>query len=345
LHRRRLGPLGGPDRNARWYQRRTALAFAIVLAFLAAPIGAEGQPAGKTARVAVLASSSEANFGPSVAVFRGALGKAGWVEGQNLTLDVRYGERYEQLPALMVELLALKPDVIVSLGTPATEAAKRATTAIPVVMESLADAVASGLVPNLARPGGNVTGVSGFAPELSGKWLELIREIRPGATRIAILTNLANRATAPVIRATQSAAQQMRIHLSTLDVRRPEDLTAAFDAMTRGHIDAFVLAADPMLFTHIHDIVGLAARHRLPGVFETRRFAEAGGLLSYGPHTHERFAQLAGYVDRILRGARPGDLPVEQPQTFELVVNLKTAKALGLTIPPSLLLRADEVIR
>src|SRR5262245_32165487 len=203
------------------------------------------QPASKPARVVALASSTEANFGPSVAVFLEALQKTGWIAGQNLMFDVRYSERYERLPALMAEVLALKPDVVVSLGTPATEAAKRATTTIPIVMESLSDAVASGLVPNLARPGGNVTGVSGFAPELSGKRLELIREIRPDARRIAILGNLANRATAPVVRTTESAAQQMQMQLTTVDVRRPEDLRTAFDTMTRGRHDAFVVAADP----------------------------------------------------------------------------------------------------
>ncbi len=299
---------------------------------------------GKNARVCVLASSSETNFGPSVAVFRDALKKANWVEGQNLALDVRYSERYEQLPALMAGLLALRPDVIVSLGTPATEEAKRATTTIPIVMESLADVVATGLVPNLARPGGNVTGVSGFAPQLSGKRLELIHELLPDATRIAILTNLDNRSTPSVVNATESAATQMRMLVSTVDVRRPEDLGTAFDSMIRAHADAFILAADPMLFTQIRDIVSLAARHRLPGVYETRRFAEAGGLLSYGPLTHERFSQLADYVDRILRGARPGDLPIEQAKTFELVLNAKTAEALGLKFPSPLRLRADLVI-
>src|SRR5262249_27299257 len=203
----------------------------LALAALVHPRIARAQIAGKAARVVVLASSVKSNFGPSVDVFRDPLSKTGWIEAQNLTLDIRYpGKRYEPLERLMAELLALKPDVIVSLGTPATEAAKRATTTIPIVMESLSDAVASGLVSNLARPGGNVTGVSGFAPELSGNRLELIREIRPGATRIAILANLGNHATAPVIRTTESAAQRMRMQLSTLDVRRPEDLRAAFDA-------------------------------------------------------------------------------------------------------------------
>jgi len=324
--------------------RRQALLLALTTTLLA-PGAARAQPATARARVGVLASGTEGNFGPNIKIFTETLRTAGWVEGQNLSLDVRYpGSQYEQLPRLMAELLALKPDVIASMGTPATEAAKRATKTIPIVMETLSDAVAVGLVSNLARPGGNVTGVSGFAPELSGKRLELIREIRPDATRIAIVTNLANRATAPVVRVTESAAQQMRMQLTTVDVRKPEGLSPAFDTMTRGRTDAFVLGADPMLFSQMQEIVGLAARHRLPAVYEYRRFAEAGGLLSYGPITTERFTQMAGYVDRILRGARPGDLPVEQPRTFELVLNAKTAKVLGLEFPPSLRLRADHVI-
>jgi len=324
--------------------RRQALLLALATTLLA-PGVVRAQPPTRKARVGVLASGSEGNFGPSTKVFREALHTAGWVEGQNLTIDARYaGDRYEHLPRLTGELLALNPDVIASMGTPATEAAKRATTTIPIVMESLSDAVASGLVSNLARPGGNVTGTSGFASELSGKRLELIREIRPGATRIAILANLANRATAPVVRATESAAQQMRIQLATVDIRRPDGLSGAFDTIIKGRAEAFVLAADPLLFSHMTAILDLAARHRLPAVYEHRGFAEAGGLLSYGPLTRERFIQMAGYVDRILRGARPGDLPVEQPRTFELVLNLRTAKALGLEFPPSLRLRADHVI-
>jgi putative ABC transport system substrate-binding protein len=317
----------------------------VALATFVHPGVVHAQPATKTARVGVLASSTEANFAPSVKLFRETLRTAGWVEGQNLTLEVRYaGERYARLAELAAELVRLKVDVIATLGTPATEAAKRATTTIPIVMESLADAVASGLVSNLARPGGNVTGMSGFAPELSGKRLELIREIRPSAARVAILANRANRATAPVIRSTEAAAQQMRIQLTVVDVAQPEALEGAFEAMARARSDAFVVAADPLLFSHTQRIVELAARHRLPAVYEHRQFADAGGLLSYGPLAQERFARMAAYVDRILRGARPGDLPVEQPSTFELVLNLKAARNLGIEIPASLRLRADHVI-
>jgi putative ABC transport system substrate-binding protein len=324
---------------------RAGLAVAlIVLTWLAADTP-HAQPS-KSARVGVLASSSEANFEPSVKVFREALQAAGWVEGRNLTLEVRYpGDQYARLPELAAELVRLKVDVLASLGTPATLAAKRATTTIPIVMESLSDVVSIGLVPNLARPGGNLTGVSGFAPELSGKRLELIREIFPRADRIAVLANRANPVTVPILRATESAAQQTRMKLRVLDVRQPAELGAAFETMRREHTDALLLVADPLLFSERPLIIQLAARYRVPAVYEMRLFPEAGGLLSYGPLPQERFQRMAVYVDRILRGARPGELPIEQPTTFELVVNLKTAETLGLTIPQSLLLRAAEVIR
>jgi len=312
---------------------------------LAAPFAAEAQTTVKVYRVGVLASSTEATFQPSVKVFREALQAAGWIEGRNLTLDVRYpGEQYARLPELATELVGRKVDVLAALGTPATLAAKRATTTIPIVMESLSDAVSTGLVPNLARPGGNVTGVSGFAPELSGKRLELIREIFLQADRIAVLANRANPVTVPILRATESAAQHMRMKPHVIDVRQSAELGAAFETMRRERTDAVVLVADPLLFSARPVIVELAARHRLPTLYETRLFPEAGGFLSYGPLPQERFQRMAVYVDRILRGAKAGELPVEQPTKFELVINLKTAKALGLTIPPSVLGRADQVI-
>jgi putative ABC transport system substrate-binding protein len=313
---------------------------------LAAPMAAEAQQAGKAYRIGVLASSTEENFEPSVKVFREALHAAGWVEGRNVTMDVRYaGEQYARLPELATELVMLKVDVLASLGTPATLAAKRATATIPIVMESLSDVVSTGLVPNLAKPGGNVTGVSGFAPELSGKRLELIREIFPRAERIAVLANQANPITGPLVRANRSAGQKLGMKLRVLDVRQPAELPAAFEAIRREHVHALVLVADPLLFSERPQIVQLAGQYRVPAIYETRLFPEAGGLLSYGPFPQERFQRMAVYVDRILRGAHPGELPIEQPTNFELVINLKTARTLGLTIPQSVLVRADEVIR
>jgi ABC-type uncharacterized transport system substrate-binding protein len=322
-----------------------ALAVIVALGLCVEPGLAAAQTPSKTYRVGVLASSTEANFAPGVKVFREALHAAGWVEGQNLVLDVRYTSGYAQLKQLATELVSLKVDVIASLGTPATQAAKEATTKIPIVMESLSDVVASGLVQNLARPGGNLTGVSGFAPELSGKRLELIREILPKAERIAVLANRSNPVTTSVLRATEAAAQQMRMKLDITDARVRSDLAPAFEAIRRKRADALVMVADPILFTERPLIVELAAKHRLPAIYETRLFADVGGFLSYGPRSHERFQRMAAYVDRILRGANPGDLPIERPTTFELVINLKTAQALGLTIPQSVLVRADEIIR
>lgn len=325
---------------------RLASMLILALVVFGAPLVGEAQPAGRVARVGVLASSTDAIFEPSVKVFREALQATGWVEGQNLTVDVRYaGEQYGRLPELAAELVGLKVDVLVSLGTPATLAAKRATTTIPIVMESLSDVVAIGLVPNLARPGGNITGMSGFAPDLSGKRLELIREIFPRADRIAVLANRANPVTVPILHATETAAQQMGMKLRVVDFRQPGELGAAFETMKREHVDAVVLVADPLLFSQMRLITQLAARHRLPAVYETRLFPDAGGLLSYGPLPRERFRRMAVYVDRILRGALPGELPVEQPTTFELVINLKAAQALGITIPPSVLARADAIIQ
>ena len=321
------------------------LSLVLAVSVLAASPAAEAQPAGKVARVGVLASSTEAIFAPNVRVFREALQETGWVEGKNLMLDVRYpGEQYSRLPDLARELVRLKVDVLASFGTPATLAAKRATTTIPIVMESLSDVVKIGLVQNLARPESNVTGVSGFAPELSGKRLELIRELSPRAKRISVLANRGNPVAAPILRATELAGQRLGMKLHVLDVQKPTELEPAFERMRREQTDALVLVADPLLFSERLLIIQLAARHRVPAIYETRNFPEGGGLLSYGPLVQERFQRMAVYVDRILRGARPRELPIEQPTKFELVINLKTAKALGLTIPPSLLLRADQVI-
>jgi putative ABC transport system substrate-binding protein len=316
----------------------------LAVSMLAALLPVEAQPARTSARVGILASSTEVNFAPSVKAFREALQEAGWVEGKNLTLDVRYAEQYAPLPALASELIGLKVDVIASLGTPATLAAKRATTTIPIVMESLSDVVGTGVVLNLSRPEGNVTGVSGFAPELSGKRLELIRELLPGADRIGVLANRANPATTSILHATELAGQQLGMKLRVFDVRKPAELKPAFEAMRREQTDALVLIADPLLFSESALILQLAAQHRMPAVYEHRRFSERGGLLSYGPFYEERFQRMAVYVDRILRGARPGELPIERPTKFELVINLKSASALGLTIPPAVRLRADQVI-
>jgi putative tryptophan/tyrosine transport system substrate-binding protein len=330
-----------PDRPV--VQARRALLTGSLAALLAPSLTLAQPP--RVARLGLLASSTAENFAASIKIFRKSLQELGWVEGQNLAIEARYaGVRYDQLPALAAELVKLEVDVILALATPAIQAAKRATTTIPIVFETLGDAVSTGLVTNLARPGGNVTGWSGFAPELSGKRLELIRELLPGAARVALLANRTNASTAVVLQKTEAAAQQLRMQLLVADVQAPTGLDPAFEAIVRERSEAFVVAPDPTLFSLRRRIVELAARHRLPAVYEYRLFTELGGLLSYGPDSNERFRRNAVYVDRILRGARPGDLPVEQPSTFELVLNLLTASRLRLTIPPSVRLRADHVI-
>ena len=322
--------------------RRTFLAGS--LAALLAPASTLAQPP-KHARVGLLGSSSEDNFVDNLRVFRKRMHDLGWIEGQNLTLEARYpDDRYEQLPELAAGLVKLGVDVIFAMAVPAIRAAKRATTTIPIVIETLGDAVSNELVPNLARPGGNVTGVSGFAPELSGKRLELLRELSPAIARVAVLANRANPATAAVLRSLETAAQQMRLQLLITEVATTAALPGAFERIVRERGEAFVVAADPIIFSPRKTLVELAARHRLPAVYEYRSFVELGGLLSYGPDSHERFQQAAGYIDRILRGTKPGDLPVERPRTFELVLNLAAARRMGLTIPAALRARADHVI-
>jgi putative ABC transport system substrate-binding protein len=263
----------------------------------------------------------------------------------DLALDVRYAEnRYDRLPALARELIVRNPDVIFAVASPAIQALTKATTTVPIVIETLGDAVSAGLVGDIARPGSNVTGVSGFAPELSTKRLQLIREILPAADTVAVLANLSNPTTPPVVHATEGAGRQLRIQTHVVDVRATGEVAGALDTMVRRHADAVVVVSDPMLNSQTREIVDLAARHRLPAVYEQRSFPEVGGLMSYGPGRVDRFRRAAIYVDRILRGAKPAELPVERPTNFELVVNRAAAKGLGLTIPPSVLLRADAVL-
>ena len=310
---------------------------------LLAPLPALAQP-GSVRRLGILASTSPETSRTSFEVFRAELARLGWQDGRDLRIETRHAnEHYERLPAFAAELVRLKADVIFAQATPAVEAAKRATSTIPIVFETLGDAVGTGLVSNLARPGGNVTGVSGFAPELTGKRLELIRELLPRATRVALLANPANAATRVVLKRAAEAADAMRLTLFVAEMPTPAALDETFEAI-RQRSDAFVVVADPMLFGQRRRLIELAARHRLPAVYEYGMFAELGGLLSYGPETHARYRRVAGYVDRILRGTPPGELPVEQPNTFELVINVKTAKALALAIPQALLVRADRVI-
>lgn len=313
------------------------------LAVLFARSTVAAQP--KVARVGILGASSKSYFDPDIQAFLQALREAGWIEGQNLTIEARYaGDRYEQLPALAVELVKIPVDVIFALALPAIQAAKRATSTIPIVIETLGDAVSTGLVTNLARPGGNVTGVSGFAPELSGKRIGLLRELVPNLARVAVLTNRANPGTPAVLSSLEKAAQQARVRLIVLDAGTPATLGAAFDRMGKERAEAMIIAADPFLFSQRRRIIDVVAEHRIPSVYEYRHFVEDGGLMSYGPDALDRWRRAAFYVDRILRGARAGDLPIEQPSRFELALNSATAARLGLAIPDALRLRVDHLV-
>ena len=316
----------------------------LLLAGLLTSLSTRAQQAGK-GRVGLLFPSTPAPWVESLQVFRQRLLELGWTEGQNLILDFRYADnKTDQLPALAAELVGLKPDVIFAGGSAATRAVIRTGTMIPVVFETYGDAVSLGLVPNRARPGGTVTGVSGFSPELAGKHLQLIREIVPRASRVAVLANQGNVGMTTILRPLETAARQLGVRLDVVDVRRADQFESAFERITRRGAEALVVLADPMFTSESRRIVGLAKRHRLPSVYEILAFAEEGGLLSYGPARGERWQQAAGQIDRILRGASAGDLPIQQPTKFALVVNLQTAKALNLTIPHSVRVRADEVI-
>src|SRR5437773_9390981 len=330
--------------------RRTFLA-GMGAMLLAAPLAAQAQQ-GKVARIGFLspASPSDAGGNPSdLAVlfeaFREGLRELGYLEGQNITIESRWAEgNYDRLPGLAADLVRLKVDVIVTYGTPAAQAAKGATGTIPIVMAAIIDPVASGLVTSLARPGGNITGQSMMAPDLAEKQLQILKELVPKTSRVAVLHNPANPGNAPQVRHAQDAARALGVRLQILGARGPGEIDSAFAAMTQEQAGAVIVLVDAVLQNNRTRIADLAARHRLPAVYGLHEYAEVGGLLAYGPNRLDLFRRAATYVDRILKGAKPGDLPVEQPSTFALVINLKTAKALGLTIPPSLLLRADQVI-
>jgi putative ABC transport system substrate-binding protein len=326
---------------------RRAFVSTTTLGLLAAPLIAEAQqPSTKTARIGYLSLRS----GPEhfEEAFRQGLRELGYVEGQNISVEYRWADwKPDRIPALAEELVRLKVDVIVSTGggTVTALAVKKAVKTIPVVFVSGGDPVSAGLVASLDRPGGNLTGVSNLTSELNGKRLELLKQAVPGVSRVAVLVNPTRSTAGAVLKELEGAARTLKVKLQVLEARDPEAIDGAFAAMKRERADALLVANDPMFFGQRERIVGLAAKSRLPGIFEWREFAEAGGLLSYGTSVADAYRRLAGYVDKILKGAKPADLPVEQPTRFELVINLKTAKALGLTIPPSFVLRADHVIQ
>ena len=323
-----------------------ALMAALGPVLLSLPLTVTAQPGGKVYRVGHLSGSGAAASKAFTDAFREGMRGLGYVEGRNWVLDERYAEgKVERLAPLAQELIHLHPDVLLVATTPGNVAAKAATSTIPIVMVLVADPVGAGIVSSLARPGGNITGVTNIVAELAGKRLEVLKEIVPTASRVAVIVNPDNPNAPPQMRSAEVAARTLGIRLGpVLAVRSPSDLDKAFEAAVHAHADGALRMIDALVFILRKETAALAVKHRLPVVYSSREDVEAGGLIAYGTNIPEQFRQAATFVDKILRGAKPADLPVEQPTKFELAVNLKAAKAISLAISPSLRLRADLVV-
>ncbi|MBI4490327.1 MAG: ABC transporter substrate-binding protein [Deltaproteobacteria bacterium] len=307
---------------------------------------AEAQQPKKIPRIGYLTGVSLSADSPRVEGFRQGLRKLGYVEGKNIIIEYRYADgKFDRLPALAAELVRLKVDVIVTAGATNTRAAKEATNTIPIVMAQDPDPVGSGFVASLARPGGNITGLSSLTADLSGKRLELLKEILPKLSRLAVLGTSASPGMAQQLRETELAAGAFGMQFQFLDILDPKDIEAEFRAATKWRADAVLVLRGPVLTSQRTQVVELAVKSRLPATYPETEYVEAGGLMSYGVSNIDLFRRAATYVDKILKGAKPADLPVEQPTKFELEINLKAAKQIGLTIPPNVLARADKVIR
>jgi len=329
----------------------TRLATSLLLLFFAVPLGtaaAQSQEKQKVPRVGYISpgSSSDPMRLRRFEAFREGLRELGYVEGQSIVLEPRWAEgQYARYPALVADLVRLKAGVIVVVGGTATKAAKEVTRTVPIVMSLVIDPVGSGLIPSLAHPGGNVTGTSIMAPDLVGKQLELLKEVVPKVSRVAVLWNPDNPGGVPQLRQAEAAARALGVRLQTLEARSPHELDSAFAAMTRERAGALVILNDAILGVNLSkQIAELAAKSRLPAVHGVPEYAQVGGLMVYGANLLDLERRAATFVDKILKGAKPADLPIEQPSKFELIINLNTARALGLTIPSSVLLRADQVI-
>ncbi len=318
---------------------------ALAWGLLAAPLAAEAQQAGRTVTIGYLGNSSPSLESNVVEAFREGLRQLGYVEGRNLIIKYEWAEGHqERFAVLAAELVRLKPDVILTAGTPGTLAAKQATQSIPIVTVA-GDLVAAGLVSSLAKPGGNVTGLSALTPELEGKRLELLKEAVPKLSRVAVLRNPANPFTTIAWKAMQAAAEALGVKLQPVEARGANDLDRALARIKAARPDGLVVIPDRFLLAYRESIVQFVVKNRLPGMFPFREFAQEGGLMAYEPDFADMYRRAATYVDKILKGRKPADLPVEQPTRFALVINMKAAKALGLTIPPSVLARADQVIQ
>jgi putative tryptophan/tyrosine transport system substrate-binding protein len=308
------------------------------------PLAARAEQSTMLPTIGFLGTSTPLAMSQWIAAFVQRLRELGWIEGRTVAFEYRWAEgRSERMAEIAAEFVRLKVDIIVTYATPPVVAAKQATAVIPIVSAVMGDAVGTGLVASLARPGGNVTGLSILTPDLAGKRLELLREVAPGVRRLAFLANISNPVTALEMGQVQAAAGTLGLDVITLEIRRPEDIVPAFETL-KGRAQALYVAGDPLVLTNRVRINTLSLVAQLPAIYNSREYVEAGGLMSYGVNWPDLFRRTAEYVDKILRGAKPADLPVEQPNKFDLVINLTTAKALGLTMPEAFLLRADEVI-
>jgi putative ABC transport system substrate-binding protein len=309
------------------------------------PLAARAQQRPSVPRVGYLFSLAKAESQHLWQACQQGLREMGYVDGQNIIVEPRWAEgQYDRLPGLVAELERLRVDVLVAAATPTNIAVKGGTTAIPVVFVAVADPVRAGLIASLARPGGRFTGLSLLTPETSGKRLELLKETVPNLVRVAVMLNPGNLANFVFVEETQAAARPLQLELQLFEVRNPSDVERAFAGAIAGRANAVVVFDDPFIHSHRARIIALAANHRLPAICGTREYADDGGLMAYGPHRPDLYRRSAVFLDKILKGAKPAELPIEQPTRFELIVNLKAAKALGLEMPTSMLLRADEVI-
>ena len=344
--RLRFGFSSSDNRKSKIENPKWVVIFAIAVTFAFGGAVAQAQQAMKVPRIGFLGSASPSAASARIEALRQGLRELGYVDGQNIVIEQRYAEeKLDRLNELAAELARLKVNVIVTVGPAATRPAKEATAVIPIVMGVDDDPVGNGFVASLARPGGNITGLSTLGPEISGKQLELLKEVVPSLSRVAVLGNSTQPGTAQSLREVKLAARTLGVELQYLNVLSPEDIETVFRAASKGRADAVLVLRAAVFFSHRKQIVDLAAKSRLPAMYYTTEYVENGGLMTYGASITDLFHRAAVYVDKILKGAKPADLPVEQPKKFEFIINLKAAKQIGLTIPPNVLARADRVIR
>ena len=325
---------------------KSVFRFALGAMLFALCLPVEAQQPTNVPRIAYLAANFASAIADRTEAFRQGLRELGYVEGKDIVIEYRYAEgKLEHLPTLAAELVRLKVDVIVTAGPASTRSAKEATVTIPIVMAQVNDPVGNGFVASLARPGGNITGLSTLAPEISGKQLELLKEIVPKLTRVAVIGNSTRAGTAQMLKETELAAEALKVQLQYLDVLAPKDIETAFRASNKGRADAVLVLTSPVFLSQRTQTAELAVKSRLPAIYSWPENVEDGGLMTYSVSITDLYRRSATYVDKILKGTKPADLPVEQPKKFEFIINLKAAKQIGLTIPPNVLARADKVIR